>query len=169
MRKSFIVAVLGLSFMIGANATAQGVSFEIGPRLGADVLGDIEEIFLGADARIGIPALPVVINPTFDYYFTDGIDFYQFSANALLDIAGGAMPNISPYVGAGLGISNISVDVDTPFGSFGGDTSDIGINLIGGASIAAGGFKPFAQVQVTLLGDLDLVTVAVGTLFSLGG
>lgn len=166
MRKMFVVAAVGLSFVFAPSASGQGVSFEIGPRLGADVFGDVEEIFLGADARIGIPALPVKINPTFDYYFTDGFDFYQFSANALLDITGGAMPNISPYVGAGLGISNISVDVDTPFGSISGDDSDIGINLIGGASISAGGFNPFAQVQVTLLGDLDLITVAVGTLFS---
>ena len=169
MRKSLFVAVLGLSFLMSAPTWAQGVSFEVGPRIGYD-LGDVEDLFLGADARIGIPTLPVVINPTFDYYFVDVVDFYQFSVNALYDITSGALPNMSPYVGAGLGIANTSVDeVDTPLGSFGGGSStDIGINLIGGASVQAGGFKPFAQVQVTL-GDPDLITVAVGTLFSLGG
>ena len=168
MRKSLFVAVLGLSFLMSAPTWAQGVSFEVGPRIGYD-LGDIEELFLGVDGRVGVPTLPVTINPTFDYYFADGFDFFQFSVNALYDITSGAMPNMSPYVGAGLGISNISLDVDTPFGSFSGDDSDIGINLIGGASVQSGGFKPFAQVQITLLGDIDLITVSVGTLFSLGG
>lgn len=162
------MAVLGLLFAFSTPAVGQGISFDIGPRIGYD-LADVEELFLGADARIGFPALPVVVNPTFDYYFTDGFDFYQFSVNALLDITSGALPNMSPYVGAGLGISNLSVDVDTGFGSFSGDNSDIGVNLLAGASIDSGAFKPFAQVQLTLLGDVDLITVAVGALFSVGG
>jgi len=161
-----LVALLGLAFLSSVPTLGQGVSVDLGPRLGVDV-ADVDELFLGADVRLGFPSLPVVVNPVFDYYFTDGYDFYQFSANALLDMSTSAMPNISPYLGAGLGISNLSYDVDSP--GRGGDNTDIGINLIGGGSIDAGSFRPFAQVQITLLGDVDLITISLGALFRVSG
>lgn len=162
------MAVLGLAFALSSPSLGQVVTVDVGPRLGVDT-ADIDEVFLGVDGRIGLPTLPVILNPAFDYYFTDsGINFYQFSANALLDITSGVLPNISPYVGAGLGISSISVEVDIEFGSFGGDDTDIGINLLAGGSIEAGGFRPFAQVQFTI-GAPDLFTVTLGTLFRVSG
>ena len=166
-----LVAAVGLSFLLSVPSVGQGTTIDIGPRLGADVLGDVEEVFFGLDVRLGIPSLPVAVNPTFDYYLTDsGFDFYQLSVNALLNINAPGMPTISPYVGAGLGIARTSVDVDLgSFGSISGDDTDIGINLIGGGSIDAGSFHPFAQVQITLLGDVNLISATVGALFRIKG
>lgn len=163
---AFVVTLL----FVSSSFAQVGPNIKIGARLGTDVAGDIEEEFIGVDARIGLPSLPVVINPAFDFYFTpDAYDFFQFSVNALLELNTPALPNVAPYAGAGLGISRISTaDVDTPFGNFSASDTDIGLNLVGGASLSAGSFTPFAQLQLTL-GSPDLVTVAIGILFNVSG
>lgn len=144
---------------------AQGASIEIGPRAGIDVGGDLKDPFIGVEARIGTESLPVVINPVFDYYFVgSGVTFMQISANALYDFDI-SNSQIEPYAGAGLGISRTSVDLGT-FGS--SSSTNVGLNLIGGAAFTAGNLKPFAQAQLTL-GDANLFTLAGGLLFSVGG
>ncbi|QXD14894.1 hypothetical protein GQ464_015970 [Rhodocaloribacter litoris] len=148
-----------------SNSLAQA-RIELGPRLGIDVGGDIEELFIGADARISVVTLPVLLNPVFDFYFTDDpLTFWQLGLNVLYPLNA---PTIDLYVGGGLGINRTSVDAD--FGDFrnssASDTS-VGVNLIGGTTFNAGALKPFAQAQISL-GDVDLFTLAVGLLFSLG-
>ncbi|MDX1430408.1 MAG: hypothetical protein R3282_08975 [Rhodothermales bacterium] len=163
--RTAVSVILFFSFVVLAvpQADAQvGPTVDLGIRLGTDIAGDVEDEFLGVDARIGLPTLPVVINPAFDFYFTsDPVDFYQFSVNALLAVNTAALPTIAPYVGAGLGISRTSVSVDTSIGDVSASDTDIGINLVGGGAITVGSIKPFAQVQLTL-GNPDLVTVAIG-------
>lgn len=159
------IALLALSI---TPATAQiGPTVDVGVRLGTDIAGDIEDEFLGVDARIGLPTLPVVLNPAFDYYFRpEGVDFYQFSANALLSVNMAALPTIAPYVGGGLGIARRSQDATSQRAGF--SDTDIGINLIGGGAVSVGSLKPFAQLQLTL-GNPDLVTVAIGVHVKVSG
>ncbi len=161
------IALLSLSI---APAFAQfGPTVDVGIRLGTDIAGDVEEEFLGVDARISLPTLPVVLNPAFDYYFTpSGTDFYQFSANALLSVNMAALPTIAPYVGGGLGIARSSADVSSPGANGTFSDTDIGINLIGGGAVSVGSLKPFAQLQLTL-GNPDLVTVAIGVHVKVSG
>jgi len=135
------------------DADAQTV-FELGPRIGIDV-GDVEEVFIGADFRITSPGLPIVINPTFDFYFVEDITVWNLSGNALFQF-GIDNEVFNPYAGAGLAIFRQSFDeqtVDTGFGTVtspGGSTTDIGINLIFGADFITGGpVKPFAEVHFT--------------------
>lgn len=163
MRSVLKSLLLGVILVITSQSVlAQvGTTVDLGVRLGTDLAGDIEDEFLGVDVRIGVASLPVVINPAFDFYFaSDPEDFYQVSVNALYAVKTAALPTIAPYVGAGLGISRRSI----------GDlsNSDIGINLIGGGAITVGSLKPFAQVQLTL-GDLDLVTLAIGVHAKISG
>ena len=82
-------------------------------------------------------------------------DFSQLSFNALYEF-GMANVAFSPYVGGGIGISNTS------------NNTDVGLNLIGGATFGFGNLKPFAQAQITF-GDIDLFTIGGGLLFSIGG
>ncbi len=155
MKKLLTMAlVFGLCGVVGLHeAQAQ---IEIGPRLGFDLSGDVEEFFIGIDGRLNLVALPVVLNAAFDLYLAEeNRDFSQLSFNALYEF-GMANVAFSPYVGGGIGFSSTSND------------TDVGLNLIGGATFGFGNLKPFAQAQITF-GDIDLFTIGGGLLFSIGG
>ena len=165
--KFFLTFVLVFGVCLVGGLHEARAQIEIGPRLGFDLTGDVEEFFIGVDARLDLPALPVVLNGAFDIYLVDeNFDFWQLSFNALYEF-GIANVAFSPYVGLGLGLSRTSLDLD--LGDFGIDASDtdIGLNLIGGATFGFGSLKPFAQAQITF-GDVDLLTIGGGLLFSIG-
>ncbi len=159
------VLVFGVCVVGGLHEAQAQV--EIGPRLGFDLIGDVEEFFVGADARLDLAALPVILNGAFDIYLVgENLDFWQLSFNAFYEF-GLANVAFSPYVGGGIGISRTSRDFD--LGDFGNGASDtdVGLNLIGGATFGFGSLKPFAQAQITF-GDVDLLTIGGGLLFSIG-
>ncbi len=166
MKKLLTFVLMFGVYVVGGLHEAQA-QVEIGPRLGFDLIGDVEEFFIGADARLDLAALPVVLNGAFDIYLVEeNLDFWQLSFNAFYEF-GLANVAFSPYVGGGIGISRTSLDFD--LGDFGNDASDtdIGLNLIGGATFGFGSLKPFAQAQITF-GDVDLLTIGGGLLFSIG-
>lgn len=147
-RLTLVISAIVFLFAAAPTTARAQASFAVGPRIGVDV-GDIEEVFIGADVRITSPNLPVVINPTFDFYFTDDpLTFWALSANALYPI-GTNNEVFTPYAGAGLGIYRFSVDdIDTGFGSFGGASStDVGLNFVFGAQFLVENVTPFAEVQ----------------------
>ncbi len=155
MKKLLTVAlVFGICGVVGLyEAQAQ---IEIGPRIGFDLSGDVEEFFIGVDGRLKLLVFPVILNGTFDLYLVEeNRDFSQLSFNVLYEF-GMANVAFSPYVGGGIGISNTS------------NNTDVGLNLIGGATFGFGNLKPFAQAQITF-GDVDLFTIGGGLLFSIGG
>lgn len=171
-RLALAVATALLFFAAGpllshAQMNGDGAKFKVGPRLTLDI-GDISDVYngtvaLGADARYHPAEFPVGGNVAFDFYFADdNVTVYSLDFNALYPIETDA--SFSPYVGAGLGYTNVSVDTGTRFGSFGG--SDTGINLVGGAEFEVGSVQPFAQAQVTL-GNLTRLGITGGVLFSL--
>lgn len=154
---------------LSSHAQADGgdAVFKIGPRLTLDI-GDISDAYdgtvaLGADARYHPADFPVGGNAAFDFYFAaDNVTVYTLDLNATYPIETDA--SFSPYVGAGLGYTNVSVDTNTQFGSFSG--SDTGLNLVGGAEFEVGQLQPFLQGQITL-GDLTRVGITGGLLFAL--
>jgi opacity protein-like surface antigen len=157
-----LVSVLTVSAtVLPAPACAQtsgaaGTQVEIGPRVGFDV-GDVEELFIGLDARINDARFPVTAHPALDVYFTEGGSLVQLNLNALYDFD---IENtgLFPYAGGGLGFSFVS--------DSGG--SDVGLNLVGGARFASDNiFTPFAQAQFTV-GDIDFFALSGGLLFRLG-
>ena len=156
-----------LFVVIGISTARAQTSFEIGPRVGFDLAGDVEELFLGADARIGVASLPVLLNGTFDYYLVDNYDLWQLSLNALYEF-GVDNQAFTPYAGGGLGITRYSFDIDSEFVDLDTSSTDVGLNIIGGAIFELGNLKPFAQAQITF-GDFDLFSIAGGLLFSIGG
>lgn len=147
-----LFAVLALFLFLAAPAFAQA-RLEIGPRVGFGIAGDIEELFIGVDARADIASLPIQLNGALDYYVDVG-DFFQVNLNALYTF-GVDNQSFTPYSGLGVGIA-IS-DNDT----------DLGLNLIGGARFGFGALRPFAQAQITF-GEPDIVSIAGGVLFRLG-
>ena len=155
------IALLGLGAFMTAPAQAQstgapGTQVEIGPRVGFDV-GDVEELFIGLDARINDARFAVTAHPALDVYFTEGGSLVQLNLNALYDFD---IENtgLFPYAGGGLGFSFVSD----------GGGSDVGLNLVGGARFASDNiFTPFAQAQFTV-GDIDFFALSGGLLFRLG-
>ncbi|HEX7070942.1 MAG TPA: hypothetical protein VF190_09060 [Rhodothermales bacterium] len=172
MKKLF--AVLFLSALFVAPASAQLTNVGIGPRAGYDF--DWESLFLGVDARASVPSLPVSFNVSGDYFFLE--DFEGFGSDAsqsLIKVSLNAIYEIgidnqvfTPYVGAGLAISRYSLDVESDFGGIdvGGSETDLGLNILGGAMFGSGSLRPFAQLYLTL-GDGSTVGIAGGVLFAL--
>lgn len=145
--KRLAILTTALLFAVVLPAEAQVQSSAIGPRLGVD-LGDVEEVFLGVDARVSSTDFRMILNPTFDYYFTeDPVTFWSLSANALYPFGVGDMnQSFTPYAGAGLGIFRTSVDGQAS-GMFGASSTDLGVNLKFGAIIPGGTIAPFAEAQ----------------------
>ena len=160
------VLLFGMFVGFGMQQAQAQTQIEIGPRLGFDIAGDVEEFFIGFDSRFGLASFPVILNGAFDYYFVDNVDFWQLSANALYEF-GIDNQAFTPYAGAGLSITRVSADVgDALFGADASST-DLGLNAIGGAVFGVGKLKPFVQAQITF-GDVDLFTIAGGILFTVG-
>ena len=172
--------LLTIFVFAGLQAAQAQTKIELGPRIGLDI-DDVEEFFVGVDARFSPASLPVQINLTFDYYFVDDVPFFREFVNiSLIQIGINALyqfeiedQGFTPYAGAGLAITRSSVE--TSFEEFAfGDTqfsdtdTEAGLNLIGGTTFGSGSLKPFAQLQLTL-GDAEFVTIGGGLLFRVGG
>lgn len=163
--------VLAVALPLPSSAqTSSESAFKLGPRITLS-LGDISDVYggdvaIGADVRYQFAEFPVQGAAAFDFYFADeDITVFTIDVNAVYPLEVGE--TLAPYVGAGLGYTNISVDVDTQFGSFSGDTSDTGLNLVGGTEFVTGGsLTPFVQAQFTV-GDLDRFGLTGGILFAL--
>jgi hypothetical protein len=143
-------------------------TIKVGPRLGLPVgnLSDGSSLFFGAEGRIGFSGLPVVANPSFDFYITDADNttYFAVDLNALYEFSAGDMALV-PYAGGGIGITRISFDSQTQIGGFSASTTEIGLNLIGGARFPLGSVEPFAQLNAAV--GAERVGITAGLLFGL--
>jgi len=173
MKRFVTLTALVVAFAVAVPLTAQAQmesesAFMIGPRVTLD-LADISDAYdgtfaIGADARYKNSEFPVQGNAAFDFYFAaDNVTVYTIDLNVTYPFqTSGAF---TPYLGAGLGFTNVSVDTGTQFGSASGN--DTGLNLVGGAEFQVeSSFTPFVQGQFTV-GDLDRFGITGGLLFTL--
>jgi len=178
MRKLSILAFLvAFTLFITPQLSQAQTAVEVGPRIGIDV-GDIEEFFIGAEGRIVSDALPVIISPAFDFYFVgsevEGVDqsIFTIDVNALYEF-GVDNEAFTPYAGGGLGLVRSSVEsqgTDIPgVGTVGGgseSSTDVGLNVVGGAIIQTETLRPFVQAKITFSDDFTLFGLMGGLLFS---
>lgn len=158
-----IIAATLFTLMLAGSMQLAHAQIELGPRIGYDL--EVEELHIGAEARFDLPGvdLPIKIKPSVDYYLVDNFTLMTFDANGIyeIDLEGGT---IHPYVGAGLGILYWSFD--TEFAGFGdASTTNVGLNLLGGAAFGSGSLRPFAEARFN---TDDLFTLTGGVLFQLG-
>ena len=95
---------------------------------------DGDEEFVGVEALFDVGV--VNINPNIEYSLADDITAGTANLDITFDIM--SIGNITPYVGAGLGLAYVD-DVDTQ--------TDIVGNVIGGVSFKLDFLEPYAQVK----------------------
>ena len=98
----------------------------------------------------------------FDYYLDpcDGGDCTVFEINPGIAVPLNAT-TLKPYVGAGLNIARVSVDM----GSFGSASdTEIGLNVLGGLKLNFSGLDAFTEARLALGGG-EQFSIAFGILF----
>lgn len=104
---------------------------------------DGDEEFVGAELVYDIGA--VKINPNLEYSLADDITAGTANLDVTIDLA--HIGNITPYVGAGVGMAYTDDDITTQ--------TDILGNVIGGVSFNFEFLKPYAQVKYFRILDDD--------------
>lgn len=175
MRKTLLHLFLLAALMLGSSSAVQA-QFQIAPRVGFE-LNDVEALQVGAEARFGTASLPILINPSADYYFLDcdggisGADvscsLFSIKGNAIYEFGGGGTTAFTPYAGAGIALAIARAEVSVPGFSASESDTEVGLNLLGGARFEAGGFQPFVQAEVGL-GGADIFSIVGGLLFTFG-
>jgi hypothetical protein len=139
------------------------VLFLVGPHLGLELHEELDP-FVGADVRMSFSRSPLLLNPTFDYFFDEDRTLFQLGLHAL-----GSLPLrsrlVDPYVGAGISVTGFSYDEGVPVPDDNG--SRVGLNLVGGVCFEVPVLAPFAQTRISM-GDIDLITISSGFLFKFG-
>jgi hypothetical protein len=147
-------------------------TIQIGPRVGIP-FGDVSDIggnlFFGAGGRVQISALPseIVLSPSLDFYLTDdfagaGLTIVAVDLNGFYEFQVEESPFV-PYVGGGIAVTNISVDVENTFAD--PSTTEVGLNLVGGVRFPLDSVEPFAQFNFAA--GADRIGVTGGILFTL--
>lgn len=134
-----------LSLLLAAAVVAPALfAADFGVRAGR--FNDADDEFVGAEMVFDAGVLNV--NPNVEYLLTEN-DVTAGTANLDVTFDVVNIARVTPYVGAGVGISYVDDD-------FGGSTTDIVGNLIGGLSFNLDFLKPYAQLKyVRLLGNED--------------
>jgi hypothetical protein len=97
---------------------------------------DADTDFVGIELLYDIGAIN--INPNIEYSLEDDVTSGTANIDVTVDVA--SIASITPYVGAGLGLSYLDTDAL-------GTQSDLVGNLIGGVSFNLASLKPYAQVK----------------------
>lgn len=165
-RRTLGLWIVVLAFVVGApSLSAQGV------KVGAQAsFADDADFGIGPRLQIELPrvASGLWIASSFDYFFpdqgfgtsVDDVDYWEFNANLLYDIALANVTNLVPYIGAGLNVARVSTTV----GSESASNTDLGLNIVGGASFPLASVTPFVEVRIEVEGGEQFV-VAGGILF----
>lgn len=164
---SFFSLLFASVFLLTPQQANAQVEVEVGPRVGID-LADASDIggdfFIGAEGRINSAAMPVTINPAIDYYFVDvdGYSLLNVDINALYEF-GVDNQAFTPYAGGGLGVIRSSFDA----GGISASDTEIGLNLLGGATFETGNLQPFVQAKINVGSNFTLFGLMGGLLFGL--
>lgn len=159
-----LVAFIVATITCASPAAAQ---WRIGGFVGGEHESSWDEfLVIGADARGAVGSKGIEINPRVSYFLREGTSRFQLDLNLLKPLVLASPSRLAPYVGLGLAFESISYDVSTI-----DSESAVGFNYVVGATTTGSGqFKPFAQLQYTVLNDApNNAVVSVGVHVSVGG
>ena len=109
---------------------------------------------VGVKAVLGLPAIPIEVHGSVDYFFPDcdpvDCSFWEANANAVFRLPLPGAP-LRPYLGAGLNYQSFGVD-DVPAGVAVSDASGTGINILGGVELGATPLiRPFVEARYEII------------------
>jgi len=164
---STLLAALVVSVAVSTSAHAQ--------RFGGQVSwGSDSDLGFGARVEVPMtnklgktePLSKAFIIGQFDYYLPDcgGADCSWWELNPSIAIPLKST-SLKPYVGAGLNIASITVDL----GSFGSaSNTEMGLLLLGGLKFAVGSMDAFSEARLALSGG-EQFALSFGVLFGKAG
>ena len=152
MRKVF--TTLGLLLVFGcasvSTAQAQTHSLHLGPRLSYQF--DYEEFGIGAQFSVPISS-HLEFYPSFDVFFTNPSSLWSLNADVKWRVAPASASWL--YIGSGLNLLE-----------YGGNGSDVGLNLFGGVESLKGRVHPFAELRL-IVNENSTGQVSAGLNFTL--
>ncbi len=163
--KTRVVPMVAVALALGSPSNGRAQT-SVSPHIGYDV--DVEELLIGGSVQFGVPGVAVAgvalrFSPGFSYYLEgNGATFFVVDLDTRYPFNAG---NVQPYVGGGLFLRRVSVDVAI-LGSV--SDTDVGLNLMGGA--AFGSFsrvRPFAECRLRV-GDGSTLVLLGGLAIKLG-
>lgn len=147
-----LAPALLVGLLLAASAGAQGVDGDL--RLG--VYTDAEETFVGGGILTRMGKTRWFFNPNLEYVLLDRGDLVTLNADFHQDLATRGEADL--WLGAGLAL----VERENRFGV---DSSDIGLNLLGGVGfLRSQPVRPFLQAKLLLSDDTEGV-IAFGIRF----
>ncbi len=168
MRKLLIAACLALFVLTPGALQAQ---IGVGGQLS---YGDDVNAGIGVRGTFGLTTrIPLQIIGSFDYFFPgdiggSDITYWELNGNLVYLFSIPTLPTVTPYAGAGLNLAYVSSQVDifglapTTFSS-----TELGLNLLGGAQFNLGPVTPFGELRIELGGGEQFV-ITGGALFTVG-
>lgn len=130
MKFTRILALLVLVLALVPAASAA----DFGIRAGR--FNDADSDFVGAELLFDIGAIN--INPNVEYWLEDDVTAGSANLDVTFDVM--SIASVTPYVGAGVGLTYFDTDAL-------GTESDLVGNLIGGVSFQLAPITPYAQVK----------------------
>ena len=163
--KTRVVPMVALALALGLPSDGRAQA-SVDPQIGYDV--DVEELLIGGSVQFQVPGVAIAgvalrFSSGFSYYLGgNGATFFVVDLDTRYPFNAGA---VQPYVGGGLFLRRVSVDV-AMLGSI-SDTS-VGLNLLGGAAFGSfGRIRPFAEGRLRV-GDRSTLVLLGGLAIKLG-
>jgi hypothetical protein len=148
-RTAFALSFL-LSLLLAGAAQAQTHSMHLGPRLSYQF--DYEEFGIGAQFSVPISS-HLEFYPSFDVFFTNPSSLWSLNADVKWRVAPASASWL--YIGSGLNLLE-----------YGGNGSDVGLNLFGGVESLKGRVHPFAELRL-IVNENSTGQVSAGLNFTL--
>ena len=158
---SISTLIIALAFFAKTDAFAQEGQFKVGGGLAFGT--EVEAIGIQAGATYGFTD-EISAGADFIIFFPENIDWFEFNANGHYKFV--AEDDMSVYALAGLNYTSLSVDVPN-FGGFGGgsvSSSEIGLNLGGGAEFNVDFALIYAELKY-VVSNADQLGISGGLRF----
>lgn len=169
LKKTLLAVTVGALVAFGSSdLRAQDMSWRFGVH-GAFATDDYAGPGVGAHVEAMLPTIHEQVSAvgSFTYHFPDDpFSYWEINTNGHF---GFPLENstVRPYVGAGINVAHIGVSSSATTGPFGGSvgfsasSTEIGLNVLGGAEFDTGNANPFVQLRLELSGG-ETVVIAGG-------
>ncbi len=162
MRKALFVMSL---FVLLATPAALQAQLDLGVQ---GAWGDEFDFAAGARVTLGLPgSLPLELHGTFDYFFPEQEDVKYWELNANLTAFVPILKGFMPYAGLGVNVARRQEKGELEGEEFNINTSEFGVNFLGGLKYKAGSLAPFGEVRWESSGGEQFVAT-IGLMLNVG-